>query len=237
MMRIGMLTPSSNTMLEPVTYKILQEVEDLTVHFSRIGVTQIALSKDSNSQFEFEKMKAAAQLLADAKVDLLVWNGTSASWLGLENDRQICSKIESELGIPMVTSSIAILEAFKALNVDKIGLVTPYTADVSGAIIKQYESFGLDVLSEQYAGLTVNHDFALVNEEKTNEMIQLCKSSPVEGIAVVCTNLNAASIVKEAEQPGIAVIDSISATLWYSMKQLGLDTKPLADQWGTLFNY
>lgn len=236
-MRIGMLTPSSNTMLEPVTYKIVQDVPDLTVHFSRISVTQIALSETSNSQFEFEKMKASAQLLADAKVDLLVWNGTSASWLGLDNDYQLCSKIEEQLGIKMVTSSIAIIEAFKALNVRKVGLVTPYTADVSREIVKQYESLGLDVASEQYAGLTVNHDFALVSEQQTTEMIELCKDHQVEGVAVVCTNLNAASVVKGAEEKGIVVIDSISATLWYAMKVIGMDRSKLADQWGTLFKY
>ena len=236
-MRIGMITPSSNTMLEPVTYKIVQEVPDLSVHFSRIGVTKIALSEDSNKQFEFQQMKEAAVLLADAKVDLLVWNGTSASWLGLENDYNLCRKIEEEVGIPMISSSIAILEAFKALEANRIGLVTPYTKDVSNEITKQYESLGLEVLIEQYAGLTVNHDFALVTEEQTYKMITDCMIKPVEAIAVVCTNVNAASIVKEAEDgDGNRIIDSISATLWYAMKKLGMDTKPLADRWGILFN-
>jgi len=32
---IGMLTPSSNTVLEPITNKILNSIDNVTAHFSR----------------------------------------------------------------------------------------------------------------------------------------------------------------------------------------------------------
>ncbi len=40
---IGMLTPSSNTILEPVTTQILASIPNATAHFGRFRVTQIAL--------------------------------------------------------------------------------------------------------------------------------------------------------------------------------------------------
>lgn len=40
--RIGMIVPSSNTCLEPQTYRILGPREDVTVHSARISVTRIA---------------------------------------------------------------------------------------------------------------------------------------------------------------------------------------------------
>ncbi|MDR3496087.1 MAG: Asp/Glu/hydantoin racemase, partial [Ancalomicrobiaceae bacterium] len=40
-LRIGMLTPSSNTVLEPVTSRILAGLADVSVHFSRFRVTAI----------------------------------------------------------------------------------------------------------------------------------------------------------------------------------------------------
>src|SRR5476651_1416083 len=41
--RLGMLTPSSNTVLEPVTAQIVAGLTDVTVHFSRFRVTEIGL--------------------------------------------------------------------------------------------------------------------------------------------------------------------------------------------------
>ena len=41
---IGMLTPSSNTILEPVTASILAGIPHASAHFGRFRVTEIALS-------------------------------------------------------------------------------------------------------------------------------------------------------------------------------------------------
>ncbi|MGO4369504.1 aspartate/glutamate racemase family protein [Paenibacillus sp. MCAF20] len=239
MIKIGMLTPSSNTILEPITYRIIADIPDVSVHFSRFIVREIALSDKANDQFRDEPMLAAAALLADADVDLIVWNGTSASWLGLEKDRKLCAMIEAETGIPATTSALAIIEAFEALGVKKLGLVTPYTADVSGMIRKRYGELGYECLVERMSGISVNKDFAYVPETGIRLMME--EASAVEGVealAVVCTNFHAASMAAQLEEQfGVAVIDSVSATVWYSFRKLGIGARgvPLAAKWGKLF--
>ena len=95
-MRIGMLTPSSNTVLEPVTMRMVAALDgDHTVHFSRFGVTSISPDVLSRKQFDPEPMVVAAKLLADARVDVIVWNGTSGGMQGLEADRRIVGAIEA----------------------------------------------------------------------------------------------------------------------------------------------
>ena len=84
--RLGMITPSSNSVLEPVTAAMLAASPDVTAHFSRLRVTEIALDAPALGQFDPGHMLAAAELLADAKVDAIAWNGTSASWLGIAPD-------------------------------------------------------------------------------------------------------------------------------------------------------
>ena len=44
MTRLGMLTPSSNTRLEPATADLLRDAPAITAHFSRFRVTEITLS-------------------------------------------------------------------------------------------------------------------------------------------------------------------------------------------------
>src|SRR6478735_12665547 len=91
--RIGMIVPSSNTCLEPQTYRILGSRTDVTVHFTRIPVTRIALDDSSNRQFDPAVMEEAARLLATADVDVIAWNGTSGSWLGSAHDQDLASGI------------------------------------------------------------------------------------------------------------------------------------------------
>jgi hypothetical protein len=70
--RLGVIVPSSNTALEPLTQAIVSSISTperpITVHFTRISVTQLNLSAGSHLQFSHETLLAAGQLLADAKV-------------------------------------------------------------------------------------------------------------------------------------------------------------------------
>ena len=78
---LGMLTPSSNTILEPLTTAMLAGLPEVTAHFSRFKVTEIALSGPALAQFDDSEILRAAELLAHAKVNVIAWNGTSSGWL------------------------------------------------------------------------------------------------------------------------------------------------------------
>ena len=55
--RLGVLTPSSNTALEPLTQLLLTELPEVSVHFSRFGVTEIALNDSALGQFQCERIR------------------------------------------------------------------------------------------------------------------------------------------------------------------------------------
>ena len=88
--RLGVLTPSSNTALEPLTCEIVRSLPGVSVHYSRFKVTEIGLGAGALGQFDEGPVMAAAQLLADAKVDVIGWSGTSAGWLGFDRDERLC---------------------------------------------------------------------------------------------------------------------------------------------------
>ena len=68
--RIGMITPSSNTVVEPVTIAMTATLYPrVTCHFTRIAVKTISLADDSLTQFDLSTMLGAARLLADAGMD------------------------------------------------------------------------------------------------------------------------------------------------------------------------
>ncbi len=122
--------PSSNTVVEPVTYQLLQVLPhpQPSAHFARLRVVRV--HSDSGAQFDNERRIEAASSLADALCDAIAWNGTSACWLGLQQDRDLCSALASSYSLPATSSSLATIAALNAMRAHTYALVTPYTDDI-----------------------------------------------------------------------------------------------------------
>src|SRR6266404_5483547 len=135
---LGMLTPSSNTVLEPVTTAMISALPEVTAHFSRFKVTEIALSGPALAQFDDTEILRAAELLAHAKVNVIAWNGTSSGWLGFDADVRLCERITSATGIAATTSMLALNEVLASTQVKQLGFVTPYLDEVQNRILANY---------------------------------------------------------------------------------------------------
>lgn len=223
--RIGMLIPSSNTVAEPVTNRLLHGVPGVSVHYARVRVTEIALSPASDAQFAAQPMLEAASLLADAGVGQIVWNGTAGSWLGIGHDRRLCEAIERGTGIPATTSTLAVLDAVRASGIRRLAIVTPYTDDVNERIAAVFEGIGIRCAGAVGCGLSVNRAFANVGEEEIGRLIGEAAALPgADGVAVVCTNMRGAHPAAEAERKlGIPVIDSAAATVRHALRVAGIN--------------
>ena len=146
---LGMLTPSSNTVLEPLVSALLSELPEVTAHFGRFRVTEISLDDSALGQFDLEPMLSAARLLADARVEVIAWNGTSAGWMGFEADERLCTRITRETGVPAASSVLALNEALALTGVRRLGLVSPYIDEIQARIIANYATAGIDCVAER----------------------------------------------------------------------------------------
>jgi maleate isomerase len=235
MMRVGMLTPSSNTALEPLTQAILAPLPDVTVHFSRFRVTEIALTDRALGQFDDAPILRAAELLAHAKVDVIAWNGTSAGWLGFSKDEQLCARITAVTGVAATTSMLALNEVLAARGVRRLGLVTPYTDDVQARIVANYAGLGVACADERHFRLRDNFSFAEVTPEQIAAAVAEVAVSRPDAIAIVCTNLRAAHLAADLERThGIPILDSIALTVWKTLLVAGADPARV-EGWGSLF--
>jgi len=235
-LRIGMLTPSSNTVLEPETQALLAPLgARASVHFGRFRVTQIALDAGADSQFALEPILAAADLLADAKPHLIAWNGTSASWRGFDTDHRLCAEITARSGVAATSCILAFNAAFAALGVRRLGLVTPYTADVQHAIARTYAAQGIEVEAEAHADRRDNYSFADIPDADVAAMCRAAAAARPDAIAIVCTNMRGARIAAALESElGIPILDSVAVTLWGCLHRVGIDTQDLTG-FGRLF--
>jgi maleate isomerase len=233
--RLGMLTPSSNTTLEPVTTAMLAGLAGVTAHFGRFKVTEIALSKDALAQFDDSAILAAAELLSHAKVNTIAWNGTSAGWLGFHTDAELCQRIQAATGIKAATSMLALNEVLAATGVRRFGLVTPYIPPVQERIIANYAGMGISCVADDGLGIQDNFAFAEVPPETLAAMIRSVARQKPDAIGVICTNLPSAPLIEALEQElGLPVYDTIATAVWKSLRLAGVDTARVKG-WGRLF--
>jgi maleate isomerase len=232
---LGMLTPSSNTTLEPVTTAMLAGIPEASAHFGRFRVTEIALSDRALGQFDDAEILRAAELLSHAKVKVIGWNGTSSGWLGFDADERLCRRITEATGIPACTSVLACNEIFRLTGVTRFGLVTPYLDDVQAAIVKNYAASGFACVAERHLRKQDNFSFSEVSADEIRRMVREVAQDQPQAITIFCTGLRGAPLVEELEaETGIAIYDTIATVVWKSLRLAGADPRRITG-WGRLF--
>lgn len=235
--RVGMLTPSSNTVLEPYTSAMFAQLEGAaSVHFGRFKVVEISMRQASQSQFTLGPILEAAERLAEARVGCIAWNGTSASWLGLDKDRDLCAQIEQTTGCAATSTVLAFEDFFKHAGIKKIGLVTPYLSEIQDRIIENYGARGLNIVADRRLEDKGNYSFAEHGTDLIAGMVRDVARAKPEAIAVLCTNFRGAPIAANLEaELGIPIIDSVSITAAQTMRVVGVDPTKVTG-WGSIFS-
>lgn len=234
--RVGMLTPSSNTVLEPYSSAMFAPFgETGSVHFGRFRVVEISLSQDSVDQFDDRPVLDAAERLAEAQLDLIAWNGTSAAWLGLEHDRALCAAIAAATGVQATSTMLAYDRLLQAMGVRTLGLVTPYLSEIQDRIIANYAMRGIRVVADARLEDRGNFSFATYGADRVAGMVRDVAAARPDAIAIICTNFRGAPIAQSLEhETGIPVIDSVAITAAHTMATVGLDPARVTG-WGSVF--
>ncbi len=139
---VGMLTPQANTTAEP-------EFSILWPH----GVAMIngRLMSDKSSLNDrlvdyFESYNQALEQFANAPIVVAAAACTGASYLaGREREASVVAEIASRRGHPFITAAMAVVDALRALDAHRIGLVSPYSDDLDRASIAYWQAHGFEV--------------------------------------------------------------------------------------------
>jgi maleate isomerase len=181
-------------------------------------------------------MLAAADLLADAKVQSICWNGTSSGWLGFDTDRKLIAEIETRTGVKACSSILAMNELLAKFATKRIAFVTPYLPEIQDRILANYRAEGFEVAAERHLGDPGNFSFATYSEAEILDLCRAVATDKPDAILIYCTNFRGARLAPIIEaETGIPVLDSVSTALWKSMQVAGDDPKRIQG-WGRLFD-
>lgn len=230
-----MLTPSSNTTLEPATGTLIGDLGDLSVHYSRFRVTHIDFDDDGLRQFDDEPMLAASALLADARVHAIVWNGTSGGWLGAARDERLCRTITAKTSVPATTVTLTLLSLLKRCGAERIAFITPYRREVQARILDNFEATGFTCVDIEPFGLSDNFSFSGVAAQALDQRVELAAQARPDVIIPFCTNMPATRhIVRWESEYGIPVLESTALALRGGLDLIGRPTTDLIAR-GRLF--
>jgi maleate cis-trans isomerase len=168
----------------------------------------------------------AARELATAKVDVYAFAFTAGSFFrGAGWDQEIADRIEQVAQAPCVVTSTAAIDAFKAYEVKKVAVVSPYA--IGNDLLKKFiHEKGVEV--SRMEGLTVSSakDEGRQGIETFKNLVHRVLSPEIEAVFVSCTNFATIASLDELERScGKLVVSANQATFWATLRRIGVADK------------
>ena len=189
-MRVGILVPSSNTVMENDMHQGLAQ-DRFSVHTARMHLVET--TPEAERTMVDETAPDAAALLGTARPDVLVFGCTSAGSLaGLEGDRRLAERLGEIAGCPGVGVISSAVDALERRGVCRLALLTPYVESLTASIARTLEEGGLEVVAAH--GLGIDDNIALADptpDEIARIAAERFAGVDCDAVFVSCTNFRA----------------------------------------------
>jgi maleate isomerase len=215
----GVLIPSTNTTVEIEYTRHLPAT--LQFHVGRCG-------KGANTPFSpslEQDVIRQSKLLGDAKVEVITLAQTSASLFDDDYDARVKAQMSSNAGVPAVTSAEAIGQAVRALGAKRIGIVTPYSAEVIQRAKQYFETkYRLQVIGMEGFGATDAYAIGKLDANMAFAALRRVDTPEIEVLIVPGGNFPTVPWIAAWERAlGKPVITTNQATLWGALGVMKLN--------------
>jgi maleate isomerase len=228
-LRVGVIMPSGNISVEP-------ELNAMAPPGVRFLFTRAALTGSSAQEMlaMAAGAGAGAKLLADARVDRIVFHCTGVTMFSPEMGVKIRTEIEELTGIPTVVTSDAIIAALNALQARRIALLTPYVELVHEREKAFLTANNIELVLDKALGLNTNTEMGALEPAVLARFVHDNTAAAADAYFLSCTALRSAGIIGKLEaELGRPVITSNHAAVWYALASAGVAREPAA--FGRLF--
>ena len=169
--------------------------------------------------------------LSQAYPEVIAYVCTGGSFLeGPGNEARPAIMIEEATGIPAISTSIAVVEALRALGIRKLLLVGPYPHAIMKAEVKFLEFYGFEVpCYETFDCMTSEKNRALTSEQIAQRVLDMrAVIDDCDGVFVSCTNILVMDQIEILELAlGKPIVTSNQATLWSIFRKMQIDSRGL----------
>ena len=240
--RIGVLTPTAD--LGPEAELKAMVPSTVTVHAARVPFAAMRPGGDMNPTIAMQAVAAfaeppgvdsAVQLLAAAPVHVIGFGFTSSAYVsGRDGEASMLDRLRGQArGIPVVATCTALVDAVRALNGQRISLVSPpwFDAQLTALGADYFKSAGFDVVAA--ASCDLPSDQKAITPESLHAWVMEHTPDAADVIVIGGNGFRAVGTIETLERDlGRPVVTANQALLWSSLVAAGSDLK--IDHYGAL---
>ena len=220
--RIGLLVLESDQTME-AEFRHLANIAGVAAYHARLANSAI-VTPETLQKMETE-IPVAAKLLPDyLALDAIGYGCTSgATLIGEDRVAEVINNIHP--GIPSSNPLSAAKAALTALGIKRLGLVTPYSPQVTEAMQAKFDAAGIAVVIVGSFFEESDEVVGRIDEASIlDATLTVGARDDVDGVFVSCTSLRAAHIIPQAEQVlNKPVTASNHALAWHLLRLGGID--------------
>lgn len=228
---LGVIVLEADETLEDEFRRIVPR-DGVALYVSRIKMAP-TISADTLVQMEAD-LPFSASLFPEIRFDAIGFGCTSAAtFIG---PAKVAEAIISVCPGAQVSNPLsAIISAGTALGVRRIGVVTPYVADVSAQMCQMLRQAGFEISGFGSFEAADDRVVARISPDSILSAIkEVAAKAPCDAVIVSCTNLRCLDVITTAEELlGIPIITSNQALAWTMLRLSGIYTK--RPEFGQLF--
>ncbi|AZG09750.1 hypothetical protein EGT29_18840 [Pigmentiphaga sp. H8] len=219
--RIGYTSPMAATETFPYEFYRMAPA-GVTLVLSTLAVLERSRDEVDRS---YDMSLRAARELARVGVDVLVLGGVPINLSRGSDVAGLIGEVEHDIGVPVVTSITAQLDALRRLQARRVGIVHPFTADQDAKFASYLEPHGFErlaVLGGGHAGPEVGR----VPRDRVRHLArQLLEREPdLDTLWLPCPHWAVAESLDPIEQElGVGVVGALQAILWQALRRCGVN--------------
>jgi maleate isomerase len=218
--RVGLIVPSSNSVIEVDFYRRLPA--DATLHTARMYLVQT--TPEGESAMLDDHLPVAITDLRTARPDVMVFGCTSAGALrGNAYEAELIKRIAEETGAETFSVAASVRRVIREAGGRRVGVITPYVESLNDKIRESLEDDGLEVAGIHGLGITENFAIAEVEPARIAQFASECfAGSDIDLLFASCTNFRAIDAREEIQAAlGVPVVTSNHAALTVVLDQIG----------------
>ena len=241
--KIGILTPH----MDPVPESELMALapQGVSIHSARVPLGMVgpdgeiipSVGPDIARAFsEPPEVDHAVSLLAPLELSAIIYGFTSSSYiLGVNDDLQLKARLERRSnGAPVITQSMALVQALNALKSKSICLIHPpwFTEEMDELGVKYFESQEFDVVGHGSANL--RNDYGEITPEQLHRYALSQVPDNADTLVIGGGGFRAIGAINELEKSlNRPVISANQASMWAALNVAGVNAKD--SPYGQLF--
>lgn len=210
MRRIALIIPHTDITLETDLERVFSN--DTVVHTERLWLDEVGEEAEKR-MVDIDLPNGTKYLKGITTFDCVVFGCTSASAVyGRSGLVRLESKLSDEFNCRSISALGAVLDYLDVIDIERLGLVTPYTDEVNAFMKKSMKEFGYPIAFCTGLGLIEDGDIARVEPDAIYDFVMTHEreiKGKCDSLFISCTNFRSYEVRERIEKDlGIKTITS-----------------------------